>query len=50
VQALERNSAPSAREADPLGDLGHGADRCKFLLVTGHQQDTVLIAGLDRQR
>ena len=50
VQSLKGNGTCAAGEADAVGDLGHRADGCKFLLVTGHQQDALLIAGLDGQR
>jgi hypothetical protein len=50
VQPLDGERSPAAGEADPVGDLADGADPGEFLLVAWHQQDLVLLAGVDRQR
>ena len=47
VLALQSDRARAAREADAFGDLRHRADRGVLLLVMRHEQDALLIAGID---
>ena len=50
VQTLKGVGAASARHADAVGDLSNGPDGGEVLFVPGHEQNTLLIAGVDRQR
>ena len=50
VEAVQRDGASAAGQADALGDLGHGADRGEFLLVLGNEEDALLLAGIDGER
>jgi hypothetical protein len=46
---LEGYRASSAGKADALGDLGDSPHICKLVVVAGDQQDTVVLAGVDRE-
>ncbi len=50
VEALERDGAGATGQADAVGDLGDGADVGKFVFVSGNEQDSFLLAGVDRER
>ena len=50
VQALEGDGARATGQADAVGDLGDGADVGEFVLVSGNEQDALLLAGVDRER
>ena len=50
MEALERDGAGAARQADAVGDLGDRADVGKFVLMSGNEQDSFLLAGVDRER
>ena len=50
VQALEGDGASAARQPDAVGDLGDRADVGKFCFVSGNEQDSLLLAGVDRER
>ena len=47
VQAVQRNCAPAAGKADPIGHLGDGADLRVLVLVLGHEQHALLVADVD---
>ena len=50
VEALERDGAGAAGQADAVGDLGDGADGGEVLLVPGHEQHALLLAGVHGER
>jgi hypothetical protein len=47
VQALKRDGARPAWQADAVGDFGDGADIGEFLLVPRNEQNTILVARID---
>ena len=49
VQAVERDGAAAAGQADAVADLGDGADGRVLVLVPRHEHDAVLVADVDRQ-
>ena len=50
VESLERDGASAARQPDAVDDLGDRADVGKFGFVSGNEQDSLLLAGVDRER
>ncbi len=48
--ALELHAAASAGEADALGDVRDRADLRVLAVVARHEQDAIVVAGVDRQR
>ncbi len=48
--ALQLHATAAAGQADALGDVGDRADRRVLALMTGDEQDAVVVAGIDRQR
>jgi hypothetical protein len=50
VQPLQRERAPSAGQPHPVGHFGDRAHGRELLPVTGHEQYTLFVAGLDGQR
>ena len=47
VQAVQRDGAAAAGEADAVGDLGDGADLRVLVVVLGHEQHALLVADVD---
>ncbi len=50
VKPLEGHRACAAGKADAVDDLGDRADVGKFIFVSGNEQDSLLLAGVDRER
>jgi hypothetical protein len=50
MQSLECHRSRATGQAYPIRDLRDGADTSEVLLVTGHQQNALFIADVDRQR
>jgi hypothetical protein len=50
VKPGQRDRACPARQPDTLADLGDGADAGELVLMPGHQQDAVVVAGVDGKR
>ena len=50
VEPLEGHGPRASRQANPIGDLGDRADVGKFIFVSGNEQDSLLLAGVDRER
>ena len=50
MEALEGDGAGAAGQPDAVGDLGDRADGGEFVLVSGNEQDSLLLAGVDRER
>jgi hypothetical protein len=50
VQALERDGAAAARDADAVLDCGDGADLRVLALVHRHEEHAVGVGDVDRQR
>ncbi len=50
VQPLKGDGAGAAGQADAVGDLGDRADVGEFLFVSGNEQHSLLLAGVDRER
>ena len=50
VQPAQRGRAAAAGQADGVRDLGDGADLGELGLVTGDEQDALLVADVDGQR
>ena len=50
VQALERHGDGAAGQPDAVGHARDGADGGVLALVLGHEQHTLLVADVDRQR
>jgi hypothetical protein len=50
VNSLERDGASAARQPDAVHDLGDCADVGKFGFVSGNEQNSLLLAGVDRER
>jgi hypothetical protein len=48
VKPLERHGAGTARQPDAVHDLGDRADVGKFGFVSGNEQDSILLAGVER--
>ena len=49
MEAVQGDGAAAAREAHRPGHLGDGADAGVLALVHGHEEDALLVAGLDRE-
>ena len=47
VEAVQRDGATAAGEADAVGDLGDGADLRVLVVVLGHEQHAILVADVD---
>jgi hypothetical protein len=50
VQAVQHHGARATGQAHVLDDVGDGADARERMLVTGDEQDALLLADVDRQR
>ena len=50
VQAGQHDRVPAAGQAHVLADVGDGADVRELVLVARDEQDTLLVADVDRQR
>ena len=50
VQALEGHGASAAGQANAVGHLRDRADAGKFVFVSGNEQHSLLLAGVDRER
>jgi hypothetical protein len=50
VESLKGDRASAPGEADAIHDLGDGANVGKFVFVSGNEQDSFLLAGVDRER
>ena len=50
VEAVQRHRSAATRQADGVGDLGHGADLRVLAVVLGHEQHALFVTDVDRQR
>jgi hypothetical protein len=50
VETLERDGASAARQPDSVNDLRDRADVGKFGFVSRNEQDSLLLADVDRER
>ena len=50
VEPRERHGARAAGQADPVHDLGDGADARELALVARNEQHALLVADVERER